>query len=63
MKQQFTQAEPLGQFRDIPNQNQANEAPKGSFTMLCTHKSYKWPCLLFHITMQASGIVTVFVVS
>jgi len=29
----------LGQFSDIPNQNQANEALNGSLTVLCTHKS------------------------
>jgi len=41
MKQQFRQAELLGQFSDILNQNQANEALNGLFTTLCTHKTYK----------------------
>jgi len=41
MKQQLTQAERLGQFSDIPNPNQANEALNDSFTVLCTHKTYK----------------------
>lgn len=41
MKQQVMPAELLGQFSDMPNQNQANEALNGSFTVLCTHKAYK----------------------
>jgi len=62
MKQQFTQAELLGQFSGIPNPNQANEALNDSFTVLCTHKTYKWPCWLFHITIRASRILILFIV-